>query len=64
MYYKVYVMFFSQAYCYIVSGGCFSIALRFAGSSNKSAYDLLVSESSKYSLLSFVKLALGRLTDS
>ena len=41
--YMIDVYIFSQAYCYIVSGGCFSIALRFAGSANQSAYDLLVS---------------------
>lgn len=35
--------YFSQAYCYIISGRCFAVGLRFAGSSNKSAYDTLVS---------------------
>ena len=33
---------FSQAYCYIISGTCFAIGLKFAGSFNKSAYDTLV----------------------
>ncbi|XP_067942249.1 anaphase-promoting complex subunit 1-like [Watersipora subatra] len=32
----------SQAYCYIISGRCFAVGLRFAGSSNKSAYDTLL----------------------
>lgn len=38
--YFVWLLF--KAYCYIVAGACFAIALRFAGSANQEAFNTLV----------------------
>lgn len=36
----------SQAYCNIIGGACMAMALKFAGSTNQSAFDCLVSSHS------------------
>lgn len=42
---------FSQAYCNIVAGACFSVGLKYAGSGNDRAFELLLSYCHRFTSL-------------